>query len=52
MNLKDPKVSRLLGILIEKVDYKDQERFLDNAKKAKNLRAFLKTYSSYRKIKS
>lgn len=50
MNLKDPKVSRLLGILIEKVDYKDQGRFLDDAKKAKNLRTFLKKRSNYRKV--
>lgn len=52
MNLKEPKISRLLGVLIERIGYKDQEKFLEDAGKAKTLRAFLKTYSSYRKIKS
>lgn len=50
MNLKEPRVSRLLGILIEKIDYKDQEKFLEDAGKAKTLRTFLKNYSNYRKI--
>jgi hypothetical protein len=50
MNLKEPRVSRLLGILIEKIDYKDQEKFLEDAEKAKSLRTFLKNYPSYQKV--
>lgn len=41
MNLKEPRISRLPGILIEKVDYKDQEKFLEDAKKAKSLRTII-----------
>jgi hypothetical protein len=50
MNIKSPKISRLLAELIQPVIVEDRKRFIEDAQRAKNMGEFLKNYKTYKKF--
>ncbi len=50
MDISKPKISRLLAELIQPIESEDRRKFIEDAKKAKNMREFLKNYKTYKKF--
>ena len=48
MNINKPDISRTLAILIQTVIAEDRQKFIEEAEKAANMEAFMKTLSNYR----
>jgi len=49
MKLYDPNTSRMLALLIQPIADEDRTRFVADAEKAPDLRAFLAKYPNYKK---
>lgn len=50
MDINEASNSRILAILIENVVSRDRSRFIEDAKKAKNMEAFAKGLGSYKTV--
>ncbi|MBD2428247.1 hypothetical protein [Phormidium sp. FACHB-1136] len=49
MDIGKPKISRLLAELIQPIEPEDRRRFIEDAKEAKDMEAFLEKYKTYKK---
>lgn len=48
MNINDPKISRMLAILIQPVVAEDRRKFIQSAEQAADMGSFVKTFKDYR----
>jgi hypothetical protein len=49
MDIHNPRTSRRLAILIQPVAASDRTRFISDAEKASDMKAFLAKYANYKK---
>lgn len=50
MNINEPEVSRTLAALIQGVQFEDRDSFIEDAKEALNMEAFMKGMTKYKRV--